>query len=365
MKIDKKIKVLIPDGESFFALSVINCLSDIENIEIHLIYTSKEINGVQYSNKIDSFVRYTKTDKEIDFINFINQEIIKKKIDVLMPLHVEAIRLASRHELNFNKLNIKILGTEVETLNKVNNKWKLSEFLTTHAIPVPKTVQNFEDINELKYPILYKPVKGTAGGLGIKLIKNKTDLKNIRNKSEEFILQEYLKGYDIDCNVLCKDGDILAYTIQKGIMKSSNPFAPPTAVKFLLEEKLYNMMKDLFKSLNYTGVANVDLLFDEVEKEYKLIEINPRFWGSVEASNKVGVNFPYLYCLTCLGIKFDIPTYKFEIYANNRALLNIIKSKFHLKRTITPNHLAIKNDIFDPLPKIVKYSNKAFKKVFD
>lgn len=364
----KNINVLIPDGESFFTLSVLNCLSEYKNIDIHLIYSSKEVNGVRYSNKIKSYTFFNKTNNEFDFINFLKQEIRKRNIDILMPLHFNNIRLVSKYKKEFKLLNIKTLVSSVAALNRVNDKWELSKHLEKNKISSPKTFRKNIDYRNLEYPLLAKPMEG-IGGVGIELIKDQNVLEKsiIRLQNKKFIFQEFINGYDIDCSVLSKDGEILAFTIQKGLAYSSKPFTPPSIVEFLESKELYKLIEKLIKSLNWTGVANIDLRYDEVENIFQVIEINPRFWGSVEASSLIGVNFPYLYCLTCLGIPYEIPEYRFEKYANNRALIKILKSKLSFKneKMEVPKNLTIKNDILDPLPKVIKYLNKLWNKIYD
>ena len=48
-------------------------------------------------------------------------------------------------------------------------------------------------------------------------------------------------------------------------------------------------------SLNWVGVAMVECKKDIRDNSYKLIEINPRFWGGLELAIKCGVNFPRQY----------------------------------------------------------------------
>ena len=136
-------------------------------------------------------------------------------------------------------------------------------------------------------------------------------------------------------------------------------------IQFLYNDQVYKLIENLIKSLNWTGVAHIDLRYDDVEKNFKVIEINPRFWASIEASKEVGVNFPYLYCLTSLGIKYNIPKYKFEKYANNRGIMKVIKSKFSFNNKIEfPENSTIQNDLLDPFPKIMKYISKVQRKIF-
>ena len=81
------------------------------------------------------------------------------------------------------------------------------------------------------------------------------------------------------------------------------------------------------QTLNWSGVANVDVRFDYKTKQCMVLEINPRFWLSVEASEIAGVNFPYLYCLSSLNLDFEIPNYKHIKTLNLKGLSNKIKNE--------------------------------------
>lgn len=365
-KLVKQINVLILDGETSFSLSVIDCLSDFKEINIHLIFSSKTNVEAKYSKHISSYTFYNTTGVETDFIKFLKNEIQKKKINVLLPIHFWATKLVSKYKRVFESLNIKILASSIESLDIANNKLELSKFLKTHSIPGPITIGTNIITKNLVYPLLYKPLD-EAGGNGIKLIKNKEewDVHSKIIQNEKFILQQYIKGYDIDCSILSLKGQILSFTIQKAYIPSSKLYSPALGVEFLYNDKVYKIVKKLIKSLNWTGVAHIDLRYDQIKKKFKVIEINPRYWGSVEASNKVGVNFPYLYCLTAMGKQFESPTYSFEKCVNNRGMIKVIKSILSLnKRKIEfPEHLTIKRDILNPLPKLVRYLMTILRKV--
>src|SRR5664280_1509105 len=44
----------------------------------------------------------------------------------------------------------------------------------------------------------------------------------------------------------------------------------------------------------------VEFKKDEIDGEFKLIEVNPKFWGSLDLSIVSGVDFPYLTCKMCI-----------------------------------------------------------------
>lgn len=54
----------------------------------------------------------------------------------------------------------------------------------------------------------------------------------------------------------------------------------------------------LLNNLNWNGVAMVEFKIDDRDKRPKLMEINGRFWGSLQLSINSGVDFPELLVLS-------------------------------------------------------------------
>jgi len=367
LDVNKKINILIPDGESPFTLGTIHCLSRISGINVHLVFSSKENIESKYSRFISSVTYYKKTGSDTDFIDFLKKVIYKKDIKVILPIGFYGIYYISKYRRNFNFLESELIVPSIRYLEKANDKWQLSKFLNENDINSPITINSEDKHKTLRYPILYKPLIG-GNGRGIKIVNNEKEL-NMTIKAagqEKFILQEFIRGYDIDCSILSIKGKILAFTIQKEYLAASKPFRPPFGVEFLFDSRLFDEIQKLIKAMNWSGVAHLDLRYDIEDKSFKIIDFNPRFWASVEASNKVGVNFPYLYILSSLGNKFEIPEYRFEKCVNNKGLIKLIRSKiyFNHKKLEFPENFTIKNDLYDPLPKIMGYSKKLFTKIF-
>lgn len=364
---DLRISVLIPDGEKQLSLHVINCLSEIKNLKIHILSKFKWVE-TKFSNKISSFSCYPNNYSEQEWIEIIKHEISLKKINVLLPVQIENTRICAKYKDELSRLLPNFIIPSMSSFNSANNKWKLYKLLEETNITRPITYHSklfeMQDRNELVYPILVKPLEG-MGGSGIKKIDNKEILKEHLQSKSNFIIQNFIEGYDIDMSVISENGKILAYTIQKGFIKWNTPFQPSLGIEFLFEKKILDIVKKLIQKLNWTGVAHVDLRFDEKENNFKIIEINPRFWGSVEGSEKVGINFPHLFCLTSLGIKYEIPNYEFDKYVNNRGLIKILKSRIGLNKTNYKivEHNSFMYDLMDPLPKTYKYTLKALNKL--
>ncbi|MGB5668550.1 MAG: ATP-grasp domain-containing protein, partial [Maribacter sp.] len=196
-------------------------------------------------------------------------------------------------------------------------------------------------------------------GSGISLFRKKEELLTFfkGHKGEHnFIFQEFIDGFDIDCSVLCHDGEIQAYTIQKGVLYSTKKFAPPIGVNFLYEDDLYQVIEKLMNTLNWSGVAHIDLRYDINDGKFKVIEVNTRYWGSLEASLAAGINFPYLYYLISTNKKFERPTYNYIEFLSIKGLLKRFKQNvlMVLNGGYLWNNTALKFIILDPVPIVVK-----------
>lgn len=362
---DRIINVLIPDGERVLALNVINCLSVFKHVNIFVL-SKKKWTETRFSKNINSFHYLVKERTEKEWIEIIKGEIIKNKIDVLFPVEIENIRVLSKYNEQFRLLVPNLLLPPVNSFDIANNKWNLYEFLKINFINSPKTFYGKEFLKRndttLEFPVLLKPLVG-MGGFGIKKIYDNESLTSLLQSDDDYIIQNFIKGFDIDMSVLCEKGKILAFTIQKGYIFSRSQYSAPFGVEFLFENELYEMIEKLMKKLQWSGFAHIDLMYDELEKNFKVIEINPRIWGSVEASEKVGINFPFFYCLSSLKLNYEIPEYRFEKCVNNTGLIKILKSKLKISKDKYrfPENATISNDIVDPLPILFKALYKRIK----
>ncbi|MFQ5436991.1 MAG: ATP-grasp domain-containing protein, partial [Anaerolineae bacterium] len=135
-------------------------------------------------------------------------------------------------------------------------------------IPCPRTRlvtsdENFEQsLNCLSFPALLKPVRG-SDGKGIQIFNDSVSLIKTLEKNKDFagqyIVQSFIDGYDIDCNVLCQDGKILAHTIQKGFIFRGRQFAPPAGIEFVQNEQIFEIVNRWVSATRWTGVAHLDL----------------------------------------------------------------------------------------------------------
>ncbi len=356
--------ILIPDGSSTWALPVIKCLAFRPDFKIFVLSNVKRT-AAKYSNSISYYKFYPPCDDDT-MLQIINDEIEKNDIDIVMPIAEVAAQFFIKYSSNISPRTKVIPMASLHHYQIAIDKNKLGVFCDQHNIPYPKSMffENEKDFlqngNVLTYPVLIKPLHD-KGGNGIVLFESNLELGGYISENtelESFFIQEYIKGYDIDCSVLCLNGKILAHTIQKGFLSGPNPYAPHIGIEFLKNDEVLDITQQLVSALNWSGVAHVDLRYDEQHKRYNILEVNARFWGSIEASRIAQVNFPVLICDLTLGHNIELTSYKPIKYLRFRGLLKYIGQHpsyiFYFSSILQSTEA--KAVIKDPLPTLYKFT---------
>ncbi|HTZ18146.1 MAG TPA: ATP-grasp domain-containing protein, partial [Dissulfurispiraceae bacterium] len=69
---------------------------------------------------------------------------------------------------------------------------------------------------------------------------------------------------------------------------------PSTLRVSVKRDDLADIAGHLMKSLAWTGIAHAEFKIDRRDGRPKLLEVNPRFWGSLSLAIESGVDFPFL-----------------------------------------------------------------------
>ena len=96
---------------------------------------------------------------------------------------------------------------------------------------------------------------------------------------------------------------------------------PSTYCESVVEPKIIDYGLKLLKEIGWYGVAMVEFRLDERDNTFKLMEINPRFWGSLPLAIASGVDFPYLLYNMAVGNGGALtPCFKYKVGVRCRFL---------------------------------------------
>lgn len=365
--------VLIPDAATFAFPYILNCFSHIKDTRLYIMSTKQEF-PLRYSRHVYKFLYYPEQSNELEWIALINNVTEEYGIDIIMPIYEIGIKIIIEHKAFLNQnINKLVPLSSFQDFKTASNKALLAEHLTKVGLPGPKTVPlslailEEKDGLHLKFPVLAKPLK-SGSGRGISKFESHDDLAAyFENKglNEPYILQEYIEGPIYCCNVMCREGEIVAYTIQRGNLWSSKPFSPQIGLDFVYDDDLFETVKKLMKTLNWNGVANIDLIFDSKNKVFHILEINPRYWSSLTASLMAGINFPQLQLSLFKKEKIEPQNYKQMGYVVLVGLKQTLKKEKTLlaKARFIWESTPMKYRFDDPVPIAYEYFQEIKKDV--
>jgi predicted ATP-grasp superfamily ATP-dependent carboligase len=254
-----------------------------------------------------------------------------------------------------------------EVFYKAFDKKKLLELAIGKKIACPITYfsnEITEIIDEINhYPVVVKPTK--RHGIKIAICNSQNDLlmkyETMAKNYGTCIVQEYIpNGGEFGVYTIFNKKSIpIALTVQKRLRCKYNYGGISTLRKTTNNNKIVEIAFDLLKHIKWSGAAMVEFRIDPRDNTPKLMEINPRFWGSLNLSILAGINFPYI--LYQLTMREDIlPNLNFKEDVLCRWLiletLNFLKEPDKLKRLPDLLRIDIANDIIsirDPKPGLI------------
>lgn len=333
-----KKSILLIGYDSNIGLGVVYCFHK-DNYNIYVLTNNKK-NALKHSVFVKKVFYYEEEDNATPtIINIVNQY----KIDLIMPYDEHEIRMVTKDKEILNQYAPCMWGTNPDSFNMAINKRSLSEFLKQNNIPCPdfaalddlEKVENI--ISEYGFPLLIKPVRG-FGGKKISKIFDRQALNSFFNSNqsrEDYVLQPFIIGTDVTCNVICKEGEVLCYTIQESPVKDGSNFNSNDILWFHEDELALSIIRKLMKGLNCHGVACVDMRRNIKDGSINVLEINGRFWASVVPSYvKAGINFPLILLKLSLNEEVHIPRLR---KANQISLKQYLKNKFRFKKVSLRN----------------------------
>ena len=117
-----------------------------------------------------------------------------------------------------------------------------------------------------------------------------------------------------------ENGQVKAWFVHKRLREYPVTGGASTLRESVKCDDIRDMAVELLKALDWFGVAMVEFKLDPRDGLPKLMEVNPRFWGSLSLAITAGVNFPHLLYRMSRGEKFQ-PVNNYQIGKKSRWLL--------------------------------------------
>ncbi len=183
----------------------------------------------------------------------------------------------------------------------LRDKGALPDLAARCGVPTPPTALAApgDDLREvarpLRPPFVVKPRIG-SGARGHLRASSLDDLARLRPRVP-VVVQEALPPGPVDCVslLLARDGRLLARFAHRRLRTRPATGGPSTLCESVECPEAEAHALRLLRSIGWHGVAMLEFL------DGRLLEVNPRFWGSLALALRCGVNFPALLARHALG----------------------------------------------------------------
>lgn len=308
-------RVLITDGQWRKALAVTRSLGQ-RGIKV-TVGESNRLVTTFFSKYCEKRLTYRNaTESPEGFLEDILAELARNKYTMLLPLEDQTMALcAGRREEIEQYTTLPI--PDQETLLLARDKALVTRRALSLGIPCPKTFF-FSSLDEVKaslsqinLPVIIKP-RLSHGSIGIRVVREREHLlQNFQAVHEAYpfpLIQEVIppdgagRGVAVLYN---KKNELRAAFAYRRLREFPVRGGPSTLRESIRDEELVAMAKKLMESFDWFGVAMVEFKQDLRDNSVKLLEINPRFWGSLQLAIASGVDFPHL--LYRMVVDGDVP----------------------------------------------------------
>ncbi len=303
------MRVLVTDGNERAALAVTRALGR-EQVEVFV--------GAESPRSLAGFSRYCRKrivypspyQQPERFVTCLLEAVRAHQIDALFPISDIAMHVLGPEKSRF-KLQTHIPTPSAEVFQEISDKYRLMRQAVVEGVSIPDTIfvpdGDLDAVSEriTEFPVVVKP--------GCSLVKEgsrwtKTSVCYAESREELARLyrdRAYLRQPSLIQRRVIGEGQGLFVLMQEG--KPLGMFAhrrvrerPPSGGVSVLRESISlpkTMVESTLKLLQrvkWHGVAMVEFKVDAVSKRPLLMEINGRFWGSLQLAVDAGINFPFL-----------------------------------------------------------------------
>lgn len=325
------MKVFVTDGENRAALAVARSLGRLGH---EVIVGEKHSRSLAAASRYCArAVRYPDPVSASEaFVDSVACIVRENGVDILIPVSDITTLLVTRYRDRFDS-SCDIPFAEADIIERAADKVNIIQTAARLGVPVPRSVvvsdrEQLPEIADLGFPLVVKPWKSrvrTAGGwvsTSVGFAANAAQLaRDLSSRPlHEFpvMLQERIVGPGSGVFACYHEGRAVALFGHRRLRER-----PPWGGVSVLSESVplcpiaSEYATRLLNELGWHGVAMVEFKEDVRDGVPKLMEINGRFWGSLQLAVDAGVDFPALLVQTVRPGHFD-PQPSYQIGVRNR-----------------------------------------------
>lgn len=254
----------------------------------------------------------------------------KEKIDGVLSLIDPELSLLAKNKDKFEAVGTTLIGSSYELCEMSLDKYEMYEWLKDHDYKCAKSYMDKEEFyadveaGMANYPVFVKPARGSAS-IAISKVYDKETLELLFAHDEGLMIQEYLNGQEIGADVYIDmvSGEVVSIFTKKKLKMRAGETDKAVSFK---DDKLFDLIKKFVLEAGYRGQIDIDIF--DINGEYYISEVNPRFGGGYPHAYECGADHMKLILNNLNGNR-------------NESIIGLYKSDIYMMKY---NEIMVKND---------------------
>ena len=286
------MKVIIPDAQSRKAFDVINILERVHGYDL-LLFAPPGTNRLLrliYGQKVHALSMENYGSFREDLLSALDadgdNEFVWMTVSEDPTLYFYELMDKEPQQ------PIRYLLPDRPTFELVRDKERFQAFCQANGLPVPASFPA-EDLKELELnfrPVIAKKRIG-AGSVGMRYVEQPDQLSVLDDiDTDHYLVQEKVVSTRDIHGVFCvaKEGEVISWHGHERLRTFPERGGVTVFSRSQYDRECEEIASRLIREMNWSGFAMVELLHDDRTGEWKIIELNPRLWGSVMLSEYCG-----------------------------------------------------------------------------
>jgi predicted ATP-grasp superfamily ATP-dependent carboligase len=319
-------RILVTDGEQRASLAAVRSLGSAG----HAVYVCAAAPG-----SLAGASRYALGEAAVpdplqgerEYVAAIAALLDRWNVDLLLPITEASMLAVLGSAAAFEGVCLPL--PSLQAFRSISDKARVLEAARSLGIAVPAqfTLHHRAELpaersHPLNFPLVLKPARSVVGSssgrikLGVRYATNAealaAELGRMPDAAYPILLQQRIVGRGVGVFVLLWDGELRAVFAHRRLREK-----PPSGGVSVYREsipadpRLVELSQQLLRNFDWQGVAMVEYKVDAETGVPYLMEVNGRFWGSLQLAVDAGVDFPNLLVQCALGeAPSQPPTYR-------------------------------------------------------
>lgn len=229
---------------------------------------------------------------EDGYIELILEICKKEQIRGVLSLIDPELSLLAENEERFNAIGTTVIGSSSELCEMALDKMQMYKWLKCHGYNCAKSWMDKKEFykavenGEVAYPVFVKPYRGSAS-ISISKAPDRETVDFLFAHESDLMIQEFLDGQEIGADVYIDmiSGEVVSIFTKKKIKMRAGETDKAVSFK---DPVLFSLIEKFVLEAGYKGQIDIDIF--DIDGQYYISEVNPRFGGGYPHAYESGCN---------------------------------------------------------------------------